>query len=269
MFFLRLLGGLSLTTASGPVTGRATQRRRLALLTILATSRGQPVSRDKLLGLLWPAVDGARARHLLSDSLYILREALGDDALILAGGTVALNPDRVTSEVTAFTNALSRGDREAAVEAFSGKGVFLDGLYLSDAPDFERWVETTRAQLTAEYRRVLEQLAAEASTQGRPSDAVLWWRRLALDDHLVVVAFVAPFEWRDQPRPDAPGHQNRDDDDQQVPSVLRVHGCPFNGAAALRSLNKSSALTRHAAMLGKVHSDSGTASPMQRRACGS
>ena len=184
MYFLHVLGGLSLTTAAEPVTGRATQRRRLALLTILATSRAQAVSRDKLLGLLWPDIDGDRARHLLSDSVYILREALGDDALILAGGTVALNPDRVTSEVTEFTTALSRGDSEAAVEAFSGKGVFLDGFYLSDAPDFERWVDTTRAQLTAEYRRVLEQLAAEASAQGRHTDAVQWWRRLALDDRL-------------------------------------------------------------------------------------
>jgi DNA-binding SARP family transcriptional activator len=35
------------------------------------------LTRDKLIGLLWPERDDERARHLLSQSLYVLRGAAG------------------------------------------------------------------------------------------------------------------------------------------------------------------------------------------------
>src|SRR6185503_15476783 len=58
---LRVLGGLALIGPDGPIGGRAGQRRRLALLAILAHARGRPVSRDKLIALLWPETDTERA----------------------------------------------------------------------------------------------------------------------------------------------------------------------------------------------------------------
>jgi len=50
---LSTFGGLSLTGESGPVTGAATQRRKLALLAVLATGGERGVSRDRLLALFW------------------------------------------------------------------------------------------------------------------------------------------------------------------------------------------------------------------------
>jgi DNA-binding SARP family transcriptional activator len=87
MFLLRLLGGASLEDESGPLSGRATQRRRLTLLAILALEHPRPVARDKLIAWLWPEHDTERARHLLRDSLYLLRGALGDGTLRPAATT--------------------------------------------------------------------------------------------------------------------------------------------------------------------------------------
>jgi DNA-binding SARP family transcriptional activator len=60
MLSFRVLGELSLSGPEGPVTGRASQRRRLALLAVLAVARGRPVTRDKLVALLWPDADSER-----------------------------------------------------------------------------------------------------------------------------------------------------------------------------------------------------------------
>src|SRR5438105_8543212 len=99
MLSLRLFGGLSLSNPGSTIPARANQRRRLALLAILAVSPGKPVSRDKLSALLWPDADAEHARHLLSDSLYVLRSALGDDLFIVEGDNVSINRERVRIDV--------------------------------------------------------------------------------------------------------------------------------------------------------------------------
>ncbi|MEO8199734.1 MAG: hypothetical protein ABI679_04350, partial [Gemmatimonadota bacterium] len=68
MYRLNTLGGLSLSGPAGPITGPAVQPRRLGLLTLLAAAGVQGLSRDKLLGLLWPESEPDRARHALDQS---------------------------------------------------------------------------------------------------------------------------------------------------------------------------------------------------------
>ena len=182
MLTLRLLGGLSLTSSGGPVSGRASQRRRLALLAALAVARGKPVSRDKLVALLWPDADAEHARHLLADSIYVLRDALGNDVLLGVGDDVSLNPERVGSDLAEFQMALDAGDRERAVSIYSAGGAFLDGVHVTDAPEFERWAEVTRRQVQAEYRRALESLANDAAARGKHAEAAGWWQQLAGED---------------------------------------------------------------------------------------
>src|SRR5688572_31069411 len=133
MFTLRLLGGLSLGSDAGAVVGRAAQKRRLALLSLLATAPSRVLSRDKLIGVLWPESDTEQARHLLSVALYELRKALGEDAVQSRGDDVALPAERVRTDVEAFDQALAEGDLARAVEAYTGP--FLDGFFLSDAPE--------------------------------------------------------------------------------------------------------------------------------------
>jgi DNA-binding SARP family transcriptional activator/TolB-like protein len=180
MFTLRLLGSAALDGPSGPVTGRAAMRQRIALLALLAIEHPRPLSRDKLLAFLWPEKATDDARHLLRESLYILRSALGDDAVLSAGDDLRLNPDRLTCDLWEFEAALARDDLDHAVGVYLGP--FLSGFHLSDAEEFERWVDAERSRLARRYGQALEQLAERAARSGNRLGAVEWWSRLAADD---------------------------------------------------------------------------------------
>jgi TolB-like protein/DNA-binding SARP family transcriptional activator len=180
MHRFRLFGGASLEGTAGPVTGRAAQRGRLALLTLLALEHPRPLSRDKLSACLWPESDTERARHQLRDSLYVLRAALGEDALLAPGDELRLDPERLSCDLWEFREALERGDTATAVALYGGP--FLDGAYLNRAEEFERWVDAERTQLAHHYAEALESLAEESEAAGELLPAAGRWRRLAEHD---------------------------------------------------------------------------------------
>jgi DNA-binding SARP family transcriptional activator len=180
MVTLRLLGGASLDSPDGPVTGRAALRQRVALLALLAVEHPRPLSRDKLLAYLWPESGTAEARHLLRSSLHILRSALSEDAVLSTGDDLRLNPDRLTCDLWEFEAALARGDPEEAVEVYHGP--FLNGFHLSEAEEFEHWMDEERSRLAGRYRHTLEQLGEREMETGHPLRAVKWWSCLAGED---------------------------------------------------------------------------------------
>jgi DNA-binding SARP family transcriptional activator len=177
LFTLKLLGGAVIEGATGPLTGRIAQRRRMAVLAYLAIARGRPVSRERLLALLWPETDPGRARHLLSDSVYIIRKELGEAAVVTVGDDLKLDPAFLTSDVEQFEQALAAGTLEQAAAHY--RGPFLDGFHIDDAPDFERWLDSEQDRLARSYARLLQQLADEREQAGNPAAAAEWWRRLA------------------------------------------------------------------------------------------
>jgi TolB-like protein/DNA-binding SARP family transcriptional activator/Flp pilus assembly protein TadD len=179
-FSLKLLGGPGLEGDGGAVGGRAIRGHRLALLSLLAAGAGQPITRDKLIALLWPDSDTERSRHLLSHSLYLLRQSLGEDGILAAGDGVRLNPERVRSDVQAFEDARVRGDHEGAARLYGGP--FLDGFFLADAPEFERWAEAERTRLARGYAQAVEALAEASEARADLAAAVHWWRTLAAHD---------------------------------------------------------------------------------------
>ncbi len=79
MFILKVLGGAAIEGSDGPLAGRPAQKRRLALLSLLAMSPGNRLGREKLIAYLWPEREGESARHLLSDAVYVINRALGSD----------------------------------------------------------------------------------------------------------------------------------------------------------------------------------------------
>src|SRR4051794_26861648 len=91
MLRLRTFGGLTLSRGEENLTGAVTQRRRLALLALLAVARDTGLSRDKLLAWLWPDSDAERARHVLNQLLYAQRRQVGDAALFTGQKTLRLN----------------------------------------------------------------------------------------------------------------------------------------------------------------------------------
>jgi DNA-binding SARP family transcriptional activator/TolB-like protein len=180
MYRLRMFGGLSLEGPTGPVEGRATQRRQLALLSLLALAPPSGRSRETLITLLWPETDEERGHALLADALYRLRKGLGPDAVVAAGQELRLNRDRVDVDVAAFEEALSAGELERATELYSG--AFLDGFHVSGMPEYERWVEAERRRLADSCGETLERLAREAEGRGDMPRAIAWWRRAAAHD---------------------------------------------------------------------------------------
>ncbi len=177
---LKLFGGASIETEAGPVTGRAVQRRRLALLAVLAVARSHGVSRERLVAYLWPDADAENGRRFLSDSVYRINQALGGDIVLAAGDELRLDTQRLPSDAGEFEEALARGEHESAVRLYGG--AFLDGFYLSDSPGFERWVDAERDRLARAYAQALEALARAAEEAGGGTVAVRWWRQLAAHD---------------------------------------------------------------------------------------
>lgn len=180
MFRLRLLGGASLEGPLGSLRGRAVQRRPLALLAILAAGGEKGVSRPKLASYLWPDRDEASGRHLLSDTLYGLRQALSSEAILASGDVLFLNPDVLWSDAWAFDAALARGESEAAAELYEGP--FLDGFHLDVVGEFGPWMESTRRHLARSYAEATEELAERAEQEGNWRGAVGWWQRLDAHD---------------------------------------------------------------------------------------
>jgi DNA-binding SARP family transcriptional activator len=180
MYRLYLFGGVSIDGEEGSVSGRAVQRHRVALLGVLAASRSPSMSRDKLATYLWPESDARRARRALADSIYRLNASLGGSAVLGAGGQLRLNREIVCSDVGLFNDAIERGAWDVAVRAYTGP--FMDGFFLPDALELERWVDTTRERLENEYALALESLAEERRAHGDTAGAVAAWRQRATMD---------------------------------------------------------------------------------------
>ncbi len=176
-FTLRLLGTAVLDGPDGPVAGRAALRQRIALLALLAVEHPRPLTRDSVVASLWPESDTADARHLLRDSLYLLRSALGDDAVLSAGDDLRLNPARLACDLWEFSSGLGRGDPAAAVAVYHGP--FLDGFHLPGAEEFEHWADAQRERLARRYGEALEQLGDREMQAGDPLRAAEWWSRRA------------------------------------------------------------------------------------------
>jgi len=177
VYRLRTFGSIAVERDSLPLAGRATQRRRLALLALLASAGSRGVRRDKLLGYLWPESDTEQGRHSLSQTLYSLRQELGADVILAGVDDVRLNASLLPSDVGEFEDALAAKQLDRAVALYTGP--FLDGFFLSGAVEFERWLEGERERLALACRAAHESLARSATVAGDRAAAALHWRRRA------------------------------------------------------------------------------------------
>ena len=176
---LALFGGASLSTEDGPLSGRSAQRRRLALLSVLAAER-RPLTREKLIGWIWAETEPDKARRLLSESLYVLRKELGEDAVAVNGEEVSLNERVIGSDVADFHGAIAARRWADAVALYAGP--FLDGFFIPDAGEFEHWVDARRDELARMYADALESQAADAARAGDAAGAAAAWRKRAAQD---------------------------------------------------------------------------------------
>jgi DNA-binding SARP family transcriptional activator len=150
----------------------------LAVLAALAVAGDAGLSREKLVGLLWPESDTERARHSLTQAMYLARRAVQiEDLFLINGENVRLNGERIASDVRELEDRLGSGDLERAVDVY--RGPFLDGFFLSGSPEFDQWSAQHRDRIQAKFADALDQLAERAEVRGDRARGLEWRRRLA------------------------------------------------------------------------------------------
>jgi len=164
---LRMLGGIDLTGSDGAeVDALLRQPKSVALLAYLAMPRpGTWHRRDLLLATFWPDLSQSRARTALRSALHVLRRHLDDGTIRTRGDDeVALDPERLMTDVAAMLDDVAAQERARALAQYRGQ--LLPGLYITDAPDFERWLDAERARLIETAVRTSASLVEERESAG-------------------------------------------------------------------------------------------------------
>src|SRR5207244_10401141 len=113
------------------------------------------------------------ARAALRQSLYELRATLGAETLVSRGEEeIGLDFERIWCDVAAFARAIDGGELGQALALYRGN--LLEGFFISDAPEFERWLEFERAKLAGVAARTARTLAQRCEKRGDLSTRVHW-----------------------------------------------------------------------------------------------
>ncbi|MDZ7788788.1 MAG: winged helix-turn-helix domain-containing protein [Halofilum sp. (in: g-proteobacteria)] len=111
---IHALDGVRVLADSEPVE---VSGKGAALLQLLATESTGTVDQARLTDMLWPDVDGDRARRSLDTTLHRLRQRLGrSDAIRMHGGRIELNPAVVWTDLRALRDhldAIAAGNEHA------------------------------------------------------------------------------------------------------------------------------------------------------------
>ncbi len=179
MVRFRMLGATDLRGGEGQELGAVLRRPKLlALLGYLAAARPAGYQRrDALVALLWPELDTAHARSALRQALHALRDAVGPGVVVARGDEeVGLDEAGCWCDVREFERALAAARPEPALELY--RGGLLTGLHLTEAPDFERWLDEEREHLRRRACQAAQELADRAQAEKNGMAAARWALRL-------------------------------------------------------------------------------------------
>jgi predicted ATPase/DNA-binding SARP family transcriptional activator len=165
---LTLFGAPRITHGEQPLS--FAYEKAQALLVYLAVEGGRAHRRTALADLLWPEHEPAAARHNLSQALFTLRRALGDDPhdpLLLTtrdsaqlNSTCAVSVDVATFRAIVSDPQSTLAQLEQAAALYGGE--FLAGFSIGDSAVFEEWATLVREQL---HRQMGELLCRLTDTQ--------------------------------------------------------------------------------------------------------
>ena len=108
---VRLFGELEALDGGVPVPVRGAKQR--ALLALLALQRGQPVSADRLIDLLWGDGQAANPANALQAQIGQLRRTLGSAAILTTEAGYALDVGPEDVDVVRFEHLVAQGRRLA------------------------------------------------------------------------------------------------------------------------------------------------------------
>ncbi|HXF81373.1 MAG TPA: BTAD domain-containing putative transcriptional regulator [bacterium] len=162
---VQLLGELSITC--GGVRVRFPTKKSASLFAALLLQRGRPLTRERLISILWPDYDEAKGRHNLDTTLWRVRRALRGRAITeTSSGALRLVPEAEV-DLLLFYDALAearsgRADRrQECLEA-------AHRLYVGDLAETlsEEYFEEERNNARNGYMQVLRELAAYYAGSG-------------------------------------------------------------------------------------------------------
>lgn len=159
----------------------AVPRKGLALMAVLASAGGRGVSREKVASLLWPDSEDS-GRGALKQTIYELRQTLGNQSVVLGTAELTLDPAGITSDVGDLEAARARGEWTRVTELYAGP--FLDRFHVRAAAEFDHWVDSHRDRYRRIFHDALEKSARAAAQAGEHRAAATLWRRLAVEDPL-------------------------------------------------------------------------------------
>jgi len=176
-FRLVTLGSASLVASTTVTSPKLLLRpgKPLALVIYLASLPDKTASREHLINLLWADADPERGLRTLRQTIFQVRQLLGDNAVLSTGRelclTLAMEFDR-----DEFLNAVSRGDAENAIAIY--KGPFLPDFGVPGGAEFEHWADRERDRLQSAYVRSAESVVRLRLDRGQYDSAIAEARRL-------------------------------------------------------------------------------------------
>ena len=192
-FKLHLLGPPSLEL-EGKAVHLAT-RKALAILAYIAVHR-EGASRAELASLLWPENAEDQARASLRQELSRLAGVLGDALQKPNQQVLRFDPEHIEIDLWAFQDAQRQGDAKATLERY--RGVFLQGLQLREAVEFEDWQAQVQGELQQHYLNALDTLARHEEAAQHLGQALAYRRQAIAADPLAETQYLEAMRLSEQ-----------------------------------------------------------------------
>jgi Tol biopolymer transport system component/DNA-binding SARP family transcriptional activator len=195
MIEFQLLGEIRLRTTDGAeVDALLRQPKRLALLAYLVNpTPGTWHRRDTLLALFWPDLDTQHARTSLRNSLYVLRQILGDEVFRTRGDEeISVDPAKLKTDLGAVWTALKEQRGDEALTLYRGE--LLPALFASGSEGFHRWLDAERSRLKTEIARAALLRVDSLQKEGKLAESLGVARRvleIQPDDETTVRRLIA------------------------------------------------------------------------------
>jgi DNA-binding SARP family transcriptional activator len=155
---VQLLGEVGIASSGGRV--RFPTKKSVSLFVALLLQRGRPITRERLISILWPDCDDVQGRRNFNTTLWRVRRVLGGRAVTgTPSGTLRL---AVEAEVDLFLfyDALTEA-RSGRVDRRRERLEVARQLYAGDLAESlsEEWFEEERNNARNCYVQVLRELA--------------------------------------------------------------------------------------------------------------
>jgi len=170
------------------------QSKPILILKVLIAFGGREVKKEKIADVIWPDAEGDMANQSLATTLHRLRKILEvEEAILLTGGTMTLNPNICWVDVWEFERLCTQSDtmwyRESYENIFDNINAtlaavsFYKGPFLPEEAD-QPWPVFLREKLRNKYLRAIGRIGHYYEKSGMTQKAVECFQRTLEIDHL-------------------------------------------------------------------------------------